>query len=227
MIVASRWDEAAATLAERWAGYGCRLLTPDDLSEPGWRYRVGRAGESRAVADGQPLDAADIAGLLVRLPGVSGRELLRIDTEHRDYAAAEMHAFLAAWLTELPCPVLNRPTPGCLAGPAWRPEQWTHAAAGLGIPTLPITRSEDVTGQVDADAGAGRLSVTVVSGRPVGAPPELLVDRALRLAAAAGVDLLTAVFTHEEEPRLIGASPWPDIGDDAVADAIRNVLIRA
>jgi hypothetical protein len=49
-----------------------------------------------------------------------------------------MKAFLLSWLSQLNCLVLNRPTPLCLSGPSWRPEQWTYAAAQLGIPVQPL-----------------------------------------------------------------------------------------
>jgi hypothetical protein len=42
-----------------------------------------------------------------------------------------MKAFLLSWLSQLNCLVFNRPTPLCLSGPSWRPEQWTYAAAQL------------------------------------------------------------------------------------------------
>ena len=33
---------------------------------------------------------------------------------------------LLSWLSQLNCPVVNRPTPLCLSGPNRRPEQWTY-----------------------------------------------------------------------------------------------------
>src|SRR5262245_49828372 len=143
LVVASPRDAVARRLVERWAAHGALRLGPADLSVAGWRHYVGgppRAGAAAAVAGGRPVETAAISGVLTRLPRVAEADLAHVVAADRAYAAAEMTAFLLSWLAALTCPVLNRPTPGCLSGPSWWPEQWAAAAARVGIPTRPMRR---------------------------------------------------------------------------------------
>ena len=141
LIVAQRNDLAARSLAERWRSRGAALLTARDLSMPGWKFDLPAQGPSRLIAEGRPFSSNQIAGVLTRLSAVPATELDHVTAEDRAYVSSEMTAFLLAWLSSLPCPVLNRPTPSGLCGPGWRIEQWIHLAAGLGIPVKSVRRS--------------------------------------------------------------------------------------
>ena len=109
LVFASRVDTAAKNFAAA-AGSNVRLMTPADLSQPGWRFRLGDAAGSTAVLGGEPVPASAIAGVLTRLPSVTDHDLTHIAPSDRAYVAAEMTAFLLAWLTALKCPLVNRPT---------------------------------------------------------------------------------------------------------------------
>lgn len=231
IVLASRSDRAAAALVERWSPHGARLLTPADLSIAGWRFRPGssHAGDS-AVAQGRPLAVDEIGAVVTRLPLVFEQDLDHIAPADRAYVAAEMSAFLLAWLTALPCPVLNRPTATCLSGPFWRPEQWVYTAAGLGIPVAPVRRKVTLGAAAAPDAAplTSGTVITLVDGHSVAPAEPLLVDRARRLAAAAGTALLAVEFSDPgPDGRFIAASPWPDVADPAVADALLARLAPA
>ena len=139
VIVASRFDADAQALGAGWPGPAL-VLTPADLSMKGWRHVTG-ADENTAVIGGRMVAASEIDGVLTRLPAVLESELGSITAGDRAYVAAEMTAWLAAWLSDLPCPVLNRPSPVHLIGPAWSREQWLLAARRLGIPAVTVSRS--------------------------------------------------------------------------------------
>ena len=145
LLVASRWDTVAKTLVERWASYGSCLVTPEDLSVAGWSHCIGDNETSVAIVGGRSLTASDIRGLITRLPYVYEQELDYIMPADRAYVAAEMNVFLLAWLARLPCPMLNRPTPSCLWGPAWRHEKWVHTIARLGIPVATSRRGSRIS----------------------------------------------------------------------------------
>ena len=85
--------------------------------------------------------AEDIEGVLVR----SGAWIDPTGWQPDDFAYvhAETHAALLAWLTSLPCPVINRPVAASWYRPqvplvAWRP---ALRRAGLDTPTTLITNS--------------------------------------------------------------------------------------
>ena len=104
-----------------------------------------RPEEAAAVIGGQVLPVADITGVLTRLPAVQPEDLAHIATADRDYVASEMTAFLIAFVSALPCRVLDRPSAGALSGPAWR------RSSGYGPPPEPGSRS------VRANGAFGRM----------------------------------------------------------------------
>ncbi|AFY34784.1 hypothetical protein [Calothrix sp. PCC 7507] len=222
VVVASRHDKAAEALVARWAVHGASLLTCEDLSVAGWRHYLSSPQDSTAVIGGQAMALEKITGVFTRLPCIFERELLHIVPDDRAYVAAEMNAFLISWLSQLPCPVLNRPTPTYLLGPAWRAEQWIYAAAQIGIPVRPRQRqvilSPNIVPQVLPKPSA---TVTVVGNRCLGAVDKTLAHYARNLADAAKVDLLTVHFSGDE---FLGADLSTDTSTPEVADAIFEYL---
>lgn len=209
------------------------MITCEDLSAPGWRFSPGVPETATAVIGGRIVSCRDITGVLTRRPCVVGKELVQIRPEDREYVAAEMSAFLTAWLSSLSCPVLNRPTAACLCGPNWRPEQWAHAAAGVGIPVEPmrrrVPRRPALESGVRHDGGAvgdaGAVGVTVVGDRCLGTRESTLAAQARRLAKVAGVDLVEVRFSGPEaRARFLGANLWPDLTRDGVAEAVLDYL---
>jgi hypothetical protein len=165
--------------------------------------------------------------MVIRLPGVHERDLSHIVPEDRAYVAAEINAFLRFWLRELPCPMLNRPTPNGLTGPQWRHAQWVHSAARLGLPVLRSSRHVVFPRACVAEAGgpAESVAVTIVGGRHFGAVDPVLAKQARCLADAAGVDLLDVHFTGPDaDACFVRANPWPDISPPEVAAAVLDYL---
>ena len=223
LIVAQRNDLAARSLAERWRSRGAALLTARDLSVPGWKFDMPAQGPSRLIADGRAFTGSQIAGVLTRLSAVPEAELDHVAAEDRSYVSAEMTAFLLAWLSSLKCPVLNRATPSGLCGPGWRIEQWLHLAAGLGIPVKSVRRSTSLPAAVDEMEGG--ISVTIVGRECLGDVNPALGDYSLRLAAAAGLDLLEVRYTSAgPDARLQAVSLWPDVSRPEVAGALLHLF---
>jgi hypothetical protein len=231
LVVANRWDATARSFAQRYRAQGVCLLTPEDLSRSGWVYSLGRRKEhsQAAVVDGV-ISSERIGGVLTRLPCVSEQDLPQIVSTDRAYVAAEMNGFLLAWLTALPCPVLNRPTPGCLAGRSWHHEQWVHAASQLDIPVetihqcigpLPPSHSRK-RASVSTRSG---VTVTMVGSQCFGAVSPILLDQTRALASVAGVDLLVVQFAGSDSgSAFVRASLWPNIADQRIADAVIRYL---
>jgi hypothetical protein len=216
-VLAGRYDAAAHRWASRWASRGVALLTPEDLSQAGWRHSLDAPADGVAIVSGQPVCVAEISGVLVRLPCVYEQELTYIAPADRGYVAAEMTAFLLSWLTALPCPVLNRPTPTCLAGPFWRPEQWAYAAARAGIPVAPVRCrvAPGATLENTTAPGVTTRAVTVVGEHCVGERDEALIHHARTLAGAAKVALLAVRFSGSAPgASFMDADLWPHLDDD-------------
>jgi hypothetical protein len=233
VILASAADVVARHLVARWGD--AELLTPEDLATPGWRYH-SHGGEGTISIGGAIVTDAEIAGVVTRLPCVFPRELVSIVPEEREYVAAEMTAFLAAWLTELRCPVLNRPAATSLWGPYLHPEGWVHLASQLGIPVSPITTRAGCGAHAIVASPWPHMTVTVVGDRAVVGPDRLrappgvacdsstdaAVDHALRLARAASVELLCARFGLSDGRYVfLGADYMPDVTHPEIASALR------
>jgi len=228
LVIASRRDELAQALVARWAMHDARLLAGEDLSATGWRYDPEAPERSIAVVGGRRVPCRKIRGVFTRLACVGEWDLGHIVSVDRTYVAAEMTAFLMAWLSGLTCPVVNRPRPLCLSGPNWSPEQWTRAAFRLGIPVRPVERhvTRRLTKIPTADGPASVTTVTVVGGRCFGTDNEALRDQSRSLAKAADVSLLGVRFTERAgQYAFLGADLWPDPCAADVADAILEQLL--
>ena len=188
-------------------------MTPADLSLAGWRYAPARPEGSVCVIAGRPVRAREIDAALVRIAGVTAHDVPAIASDDREYVAAEMTAFLAAWLHALGV-ALNPVGPTCLAGRPWRPEQWTIHAASLGIPVEPF-------GRPTIEARAPTHVVTVVGERSFGAidGPQEAASR--RLARGAGVRLVRLLYADRA---FVGADYWSDLDDARIGDAIADEL---
>jgi hypothetical protein len=228
VVFASRHDAGARSLVARWASHDAALLTAEDLSVAGWRHSLGSSATDRAVVGGRLVATGEIAGVLIRWPCVLPTDLGHIDPEDREYVAAEMTAFLRSWLTQLRCPVLNRPTAISLLGPAWRPEQWVHTAAGLGIPVRPIRRHARFAATASTLASPDHATVTVLGDRCFGETHAVLAGHARRLAAAAGAALVDFQFTGPDAgAALISADLFASLDGDERADAVLALLLNA
>jgi hypothetical protein len=225
VVVASGVDHEARLLVDEFPGGRAALLTPRDLSRPGWELGSASPRSWLSVVGGERIRAPDIEGVVTFLPCVLPNELVHIVEADREYVAAEMTAFLLYWLSGLPCRVLNRPTPGCLAGPSWRLERWCLLAAGIGIETVPCARSTRSALQAPQDADC--VTASLVGGAVVGSEDKRVRSSLRRLAAAASVDLLTATFLREPgKLRLAGALATADASVPAVRRALVDCLSR-
>jgi hypothetical protein len=174
------------------------------------------------VLEGEAFSTSEISGVVTRLPWIGPAELEHVAETDRAYVAAEMHAFLFAWLSRMPCPIVNRPTPHCLSGPAWRNEQWIHAAAAVGIPVRPARRSAVPNVRFrPAPADGAIRAVTVVDGDCVGDCNSDLEKHTRSLAAAAGCTMLTANYEDTGVGfQLLDVSLWPDLIDPTIRSLV-------
>jgi hypothetical protein len=226
VIVANRWNETPRLLASRWAHRAVSVLTPQDLSVAGWHQRLNAWDSGGVVAEQKLLLQKEIIGVLTLLPCVSPEELVDITPADRDYAATEMTAFLLFWLSQLRCPVLNRPTPTCLSGPYWRRERWVSAANQAGIPAARVFRHAALAGHSpEPEPGATTATATVISTRVFGKIDPSLRQQALCLARLAGVEMLAVRFSGPERgAHFVSADVFPDLTDNTVADAVLEYL---
>lgn len=221
VVVASRHDVRARNILEHWGFQCARMLTAEDMCTSGWSLSVPWTSCGTAVVSGQIVQPAQISGILTLRPYIFPQELRTICSDDRVYVAAEQTAFLLAWLTAQSCPVLNRPTASCLAGPSWHLEQWTHAAAELGIPVRTSRRHVPIgsAGPNEEEAveiiAAGKLCF--------GCDDPTLKTWTLQLARKAGVKLLSARFSRANSC-FLSAHPWPALTDPAILATVREQL---
>jgi hypothetical protein len=217
LILASRVDDRARQLAARFPHGRARILTCRDLSRRGWRLDMNGGDDDRIVAAARRLRAENITGVVSLMPCVRPQELVHIIAADREYVAAEMTAMLVYWLSQLRCPVLNRPSAGSLCGPAWRPERWCRLASSYGIP---VQHHRRATAPGDRRHDGVRI-LTVIGPRVIGPGLSQFAKRARAIALAAGVDLLQLWFAvGRSGPRCLGAPPVPDIASPTVQLAI-------
>jgi hypothetical protein len=222
VVVASRHDQSAKTFVTKQSDRCVGLLTCEDLSTTGWQYYLNNIDASRAVVSGEIVSCAHIKGVLTRRPAIIKEELQHIEPEDRQYVAAEMHAFLLAWLSSLRCPVINLPAGTSLSGPQWRPEQWTSFVARLDIPVMPWRRRESLTaGMTATQVTANNVEVVVVGDRWFGNVTTALGKQSVRIAQAAGVSFLSLTYSSPDEQAVfLQASLWPTLDNEEVVTAL-------
>jgi hypothetical protein len=225
VVLSSRYDPTAEWLVARWESAGGCRLTCEDLSVSGWRFLPSKPLAGVAVLGGREVALPDIHGVLNRLPYVSDFDLTHIAPPDRGYVAAEMTAFFTCWLSALPCPVLNRPSPGCLTGPHVHAEQWIVAAARLGMNTQPAQTRLGLRQSHELQPEVPTSTVTVIGNRGFGRVNAVLLRQASDLARVIGVDLLGVGFTGPEpSARFVGVNTSPDVDSPEMADAILDYL---
>ena len=170
------------------------------------------------------------------MPAVGEAELAHVHEDDRSYAAAEMQAFLLAWLSSLECPVLNRPSPSNLGGPWWSLAQWVQRARRLGVAARPVTLPRRLRGGRFAwhrtprrrELPSSLTWLATAPSSPVDASPATseaaLAHAAVALARDAGVELLRVYFEpgSEQTPVFLEADLWIDIAADSVASAVAD-----
>jgi len=226
VVFASRYDAGARLLTARWARHGAQLLTCDDLSAAGWLYSLSDQAAGTAVIGGRVVPMDHIRGVVTRLPWVTERELSGIAPGDRCYIAAEMSAFLVAWLSGLACPVLNRPTATCLIGPALRREQWIGVAREVGIRTVPETRCVRLGDAAAAVRPLAACIVWVVGGQCLGDAAPVLLQQSRKLAAAAGVAMLGVCFSAAgPDAAMVETLTYPDLDREDLTDAMLDYIL--
>jgi hypothetical protein len=228
LILASRHDPHAVRLVRRWRRAAAHLLTCADFSRPGWEFHSGEPNRGRLVVHGRRRWARDVRGVLVRLPVVTAADLPHIDAEDREYVAAELMALLVAFLCELPCPVINRPTPLLLTGPAWTADRWRCEAKRLGMAIGPQRRTIEL-GSLSQE-GCAPLpvaeTVTVVGENCFGSEQAQIREFAQHLARQAGVSLLRTRFARQRTRLVfIDADLTPTLEDPEVEGAVLRSLV--
>ena len=211
-VLASRFDPEAQSLVATWSGAGAVLLSAEDLCSPGWIFDPSDAASGAAVIGGQHARASDLRAVLTRRPAVVAEELGRIDPADRAYVAAETNAFTVAWLSALPCRVVNRPTPTSLCGPAWDALHWRAAAARAGLSWENAPRHEEAH------------TVMVCGVRTLFARDDQEHASALRLASVARVELLAV---RMQRSRICGACVGPDLTDEDLRACLLKHLLEA
>ncbi len=223
LVLASREDQNANALVARLGSGRATLLACEDLCCPGWRFNPGNSASGQLVAGGVIMPLTQITGVLTRRPHVFEVELMEVAAQDRSYVAAELNSFLVAWLSSLRCPVLNLPVGHCLSGPSWRPEEWAMLAASAGMRVKTVRRTVHLKSRARPmrDNPSTTIEVIVVGDHWFGPVEKDLGAGAVRLARAAGADLLAVRF---DKGAFAGASALPSLDQDCVIEAVLERL---
>jgi hypothetical protein len=217
-ILARAGDEEATALVERWAARGAELLTPVDLSTAGWRFLPGNPNAGIAVIAGRKVPVPEIEAVVTRITFLSADDLPTLIPAERPYAAAEMSAFLVAWLGEMTCPVINRPQAGSINGPPWQADDWQLAAGAVGVPVAPRHVRVSLGADLQGFGRVGRV-VNVVGDECIGGSGTLR-RYAMRLARHAKVDSLCVGFRGGPRKEIF-------VGADVCVDLSKPAVVRA
>ncbi len=194
-------------LAESFRGPVVQVTPSEMVMAPQLSHRLGTDHESvqLTLARGLTLSGAELAGVVNRIQRLPDRHFVQAQGSEHGYAAAELQAFFLGWLSALPCPIFNAPTPACLHGPAHADLAARHMAAlaGWAVDDTPP----------GPDAGAGPVQVHWVLGHAVLGPDLPLHEQQALLALASlwGGRLLQVHSRAGAQARLfVSATSWVD-----------------
>lgn len=223
LVLATRDDDPARMLADH-LGQGTVVVGPQDLSRPGWTYarkpslRTGVSPFGRFRADG-------LTAVVSRISAIQPVDLTHVRTGDRDYVAAEMTAFLRAWLTGLPCPVVNPPTATCLSGPALTEHQWVVLCAQLSVPVRAARLAVPAVPGHRAIPAACRVTVCCGASTATGPCSEVLLEHGRRLAAQVRAEWLAVTFDGDDDQAAVcQVQTWPDLADPGTRAALVHAL---
>ncbi len=227
VIVASAADSETAALLPQFRRLEPVLLTPADLSRPGWRLITEEPEAGSFVASGRQFHVSAIDGVVTLLPAVFPQELLSLEASARTYAAHEMTAFLRYFLSSLRCPILNAATAGSLCGPLWRRERWLQVAASCGIATDVWQRRTDARDSLAGSVPDDELvTVTLIGEDALEDPDPDLHRSTAAIARAASVGMLTARYRKKAGgPVFCEANPCPSLAGTRAAHLVEEFLV--
>jgi len=222
LVFASELDEVARDATTDWSEQEAVLLTPADIFCKGWRTRIGGVRDWSIVANGQQWPIRSVSGVVSRLPCILARELFDIQPDDRPFAAAEATAFALFFLSSIPCPVVNRPTPNCLNGPNWQPEQWVRACLEAVVPFKASCRRTNEVINPETASSCLR-SVIVLAGKCLEDTSDGCLAGVLRLARLANVTFLQVYFMQDKgETIFYRAELTPDLSKVEIRNALRE-----
>lgn len=221
LLLARTEDPAIRTLRQQ-AGYRLAHASIADLSCAGWRYESGRPEQASAFAAGRVIPAEHIAAVVCRIGVVTPRDLPHVHRDDRVYVAAEITAFLRAWLAQFTGVRFNEPTWASLAGPGWHSIQWTWLVARIGVPVGPASSSLADAGRSERET----MTATIVRGEVFGLTDPTLVDYSLRIARAVQSDLLAVTFVRDRGWRFLSADPCPTLDSASAAAVLRRAFTQ-
>lgn len=192
IFLASRFDYDTASIAAHWQSkLPVSVLTPQDLCQPGWRWKPGFCSDGTFSLAGRVYRNSEIQAVITRISFVSEHEFPMISEMDRSYVAAEIQAFLLGWLSDISCLVLNCPSPNSLFGPGFSKEKWLQIASLIGLTTTNLCGSHEVQSSPPAYENSERINVTIVGNSVFNAPNEAFSTQAKKLALYAEVSLLS------------------------------------
>lgn len=201
------WVAGLARQVHELSGELVGVVTPRDLSRPGWALASPPgAASDRVVVGGEPVAASEVGLVVSLLDDVYPAELLWIREEDADYVAAEMAAFLRFWLASVRGQVLVPPGDQSLAGPDPPTAAWARAG---GVPCAGAR----------PDGAGGYREVGVAGGVVSGDASPSLRRAAGAMADWAGVPWLRAFFAPDSD-ELLSVVVLPAPGDAAPAAAV-------
>lgn len=208
------------------------IITGTELANvTSWTHRVDASGADCEIrfSNGWHFRTSQTKGVLNRLVCVPWQWQGRVGGDDRTYALQEMSAFYLSWLFTLSGAVINKPTPQGLCGNLRHPSAWIALGSAAGLPVRGYrqsARSDTSVNWCDFENTLPDDWVYVLGSSVVGSPRLVndYRDACLRLAAAAGAELLGISFESDDDGgwRMNGASIVPNLicGGEPLAKAL-------
>jgi hypothetical protein len=149
-LLCSPQDSHALWLATqlRARGWEVEIVLPEELligSSLHLRISTGSSRSMVRLRRGTTFDSScqGIVNRLTALPPVTSESCRPADSA---YLGEEWHAAIVSWLSEITCPVLNRPTGASICGTMFGDGHWRYLAIQVGLPVQPWSTGSGAEG---------------------------------------------------------------------------------
>lgn len=222
IVISNIFNEAVPALINRFPKGTVSLFTSRDLSKRGTSIHFNNFDKGSIVVSGKKILIRNISGVLTLIANIYPQELVQINKEDREYVSCEMNAFLTWFLSQLKCPMLNRPSATCFSGQLWKTEYWIKLAIESGIPVDTLVRNNSLPKKHKKPVEDKFISVTLIGKKVYGTAIKEIKNYTLLLASAVKLNLLKVIFkkTASGKYKFYNATQFPDVTDQRVSNAI-------
>jgi hypothetical protein len=234
LIIANPEDQSAFWLYQQLkeAGLDIEFITPMDLiGARKWTVWLSDNEKKFSIelSDGRQFSTDTVFGAINRVNHLPSEVFSSFGEDDQVYGESEFHALFLSFLTEIPGPVLNRPSPRWLAGYMAYDVEWKKMANRVGLPLYKnLWQSRDYT--PEDYSRSNQNAVIIVNDQVISKDLDLKTQTACKLLAENTNSQLLEIFFEEVNNTnyFCSATPFVNLqrGGQVLVNTVKSMFIN-